>query len=40
MKAFGVKDDVKLALEIEDIALAERRSDDSHFSSMGGVETA
>jgi len=30
MKIFRVKDDVELTVEIDDIPLAERRSDDLH----------
>jgi hypothetical protein len=32
MKIFRVEDDVELAVEIDDVALAERRGDDLHES--------
>src|SRR5256714_4956515 len=42
METFGVQHDVELAVEFDDIALAERRGDDSHdWSSMAcRTETA
>jgi hypothetical protein len=40
MKAFGVEDDVELALEFDDIALAERAGDDSHGEISSIVQCA
>jgi hypothetical protein len=45
MEAFGVEDDVELAVDFDDIALPERASDDSHgfprlsFARMPGHHT-
>src|SRR5262249_46495444 len=33
VEALGVEHDVELAVEIDDVALAERRGDDSHVNS-------
>src|SRR5262249_14458420 len=40
MKAFGVEDDVELALEFDDIALPERAGDDSHGEVSSIVQCA